>query len=107
MKKIIICLFVAFSLLSAPVAHAIGLDCGDSSCKKTESVKEQSQTKKTQDNDKLVKAEKHCCCAHTSSMNDGSTASNAVITIDAAVILHDDAHSSIVSGPPLEPPSHV
>ena len=61
MKKVILSLFIALSLLVAPIAHAAGMNCEGDNCQMTEQSKKQSKGEK-QDDGKMANAGHHCCC---------------------------------------------
>jgi hypothetical protein len=44
MKKVILSLFIALSLLVAPIAHAAGMNCEGDNCQMTEQSKKQSKS---------------------------------------------------------------
>jgi Ni/Co efflux regulator RcnB len=106
MKKIILSLFVAFSLLVAPIAHAAGVGCQGDNCQMSEQVKKHSDSKK-QDNDKMAKAGHHCCCPHVSAIPDLAIAEPTTASSQTVFVLEQDVTTSVVVGPPLKPPSHA
>jgi hypothetical protein len=107
MKKIILSLFVAFSLLVAPIAHAAGMNCEGDNCQMSEQTKKQDKSEKQQDNDKMAGAGHHCCCAHVSiNLNTALSAPETASSQEPFSRLNVFM-SSVVQGPPLKPPSHA
>ncbi len=107
MSRIIVCLFLAFTLLVAPAISAAGLDCESSTCHQTEQSDSHSKSSKS-DESKTAKAGHHCCCVHASAQNP-SDSSQAMIAITTKTFVtgEDEALASAVVGPPLKPPSHA
>lgn len=106
MKKVVIALFVAFSLLAAPVAQAYCAGNMSDNCEMTFHSKKQAKTEK-QDDKKLAKAAHHCCCHQVFSMNNLVFTGPQNLSAVTAFILEQDAATSVVVGPPLKPPSLV
>lgn len=106
MKKAALSLFVVFSLLVAPIAHASAMICEGDNCQMTEQSKKQFDSEK-QDNDKMAEAGHHCCCPHVSAIPDSALAAPQTASDSAAFDFHQDATTSVVVGPPLKPPSHA
>lgn len=105
MNKVFICLFVVFSLLVTPVAYAAGVGCQGDGCQMSEQAKKHSTGEK-QDNGKMADTQDHCC--HQVSVNvDSNIAELMAVESEAFFTPRDDAPSSVVVGPPLEPPSHT
>ena len=106
MKKTILSLFVAFTLLVAPIAHAAGMNCEGYNCQVSEQSKKQSKSEK-QDDGKMANAEHHCCCPHVSSIPDLAMTEPMKVSSCTIFVLEQDATTSVVVGPPLKPPSHA
>lgn len=49
----------------------------------------------------------HHCCAHSITPAIATADVKAIAVSDAPLVLSDEALSSLASGPPLKPPSHV
>lgn len=107
MKKVILSLFVAFSLLIAPLAHAAGMNCEGDNCQMSEQTKKQAKSEKQQDNDKMANAGHHCCCPHVSSIPNLAMVEPMKVSSSTVFVLEQDATTSVVVGPPLKPPSHA
>lgn len=105
MKKVILSLFIAFTLLVAPIAHAAGMNCESDNCQVSEQSKKQSKSEK-QDDGKMANAGHHCCCPHVSVSN-LTVAEPMSVSSRTIFVLEQDATTSVVVGPPLKPPSHV
>lgn len=106
MKKALVSLFVAFSLLIAPVAHASDMKCESGACQAFEQVKKKADGTQ-QDNDKMAKGGHHCC-SHVSALPDlifSKSAPDASNRTTFAV--EQDDVTSVVVGPPLKPPSYL
>lgn len=95
---------MSFSLLLAPIAHAGGLTCAGSTCFMME-IMHASATDKKDGND-LVKSGHHCCCTHLSAKIDPIKVDSASVSTHV-VIANDDSLTSVVLGPPPEPPCHA
>jgi hypothetical protein len=106
MKKAILSLFVALSLLVAPIAHAYDMNCEGDNCQMTEKSDEQSKSEK-QDDGKMANAGHHCCCPHVSAMPNLTVAEPMQVSSRTIFVLEQDATTSVVVGPPLKPPSHA
>lgn len=106
MKKIILSLFVAFSLLIAPLAHAAGMNCEGDNCQMSEQTKKQAKSEK-QDDGKMAAAGHHCCCPHVSSIPDLAMTEPMKVSSRTVFVFEQDATTSVVVGPPLKPPSHA
>jgi hypothetical protein len=106
MKKVILSLFIAFSLLVAPIAHAAGMNCEDDNCQMTEQSKKPSKGEK-QDDGKMAKIGHHCCCPHISALPNLTVATPMTVSSRMVFVLEQDATTSVVLGPPLKPPSHA
>jgi hypothetical protein len=106
MKKVILSLFIALSLLVAPIAHAAGMNCEGDNCQMTEQSKKQSKGEK-QDDSKMANAGHHCCCPHVSAMPNLTVATPMTVSSRTVFVLEQDATTSVVVGPPLKPPSHA
>lgn len=99
-------LFVALSLLVAPIAHAAGMNCEGDSCQMSEQTKKQAKSEK-QDDSKIAKAGHHCCCPHVSSIPNLAVTEPVSVSGQAVFVLEQDDMTSVVVGPPLKPPSHT
>ena len=106
MKKVILSLFVAFSLLIAPLAHASGINCEGDNCQMTEQSKKQIKGEK-QDDGKMAAAGHHCCCPHVSSVPNLPMTEPMKVSSRTIFVLEQDATTSVVVGPPLKPPSRA
>lgn len=106
MKKLFFSLFIAFSLLIAPIAHAAGMNCEGDNCQMSEQSKKQSKSEK-QDDGKMANAGHHCCCPHVSSISNLAVAEPMTVSSRTVFVLEQDATTSVVVGPPLKPPSHA
>lgn len=107
MSKVVVCLFLAFTLLVAPAISAAGLDCESSACHKTEQSDSHSKSNKS-DEGKLAKAGHHCCCVHLSAQNTSDSSQVLVaVTAKAFVTGKNESIVSVVVGQPLKPPSHA
>lgn len=106
MKKILLSLFVAFTLLLAPIAHAYDMNCEGDNCQMTEKSEKQSKSEK-QDDGKMANAGHHCCCPHVSAMPNLTVAAPMTVSSRTVFVLEQDATTSVVVGPPLKPPSHA
>lgn len=106
MKKVILSLFVALSLLVAPIAYAAGMNCEGDNGQMTEQSKKQLKSEK-QDDNKMAKAGHHCCCHHVSVMPSLTVAAPMKVSSRTVFVLEQDATTSVVVGPPLKPPSHA
>jgi len=106
MKKTILSLFIAFSLLLAPVAHAAEMSCQGGECTMSEQVKKQSDTD-TQDNGKVANSDHHCCCPHVSAQLHSNLGAPQKVSSQPVFYSEDVAIDSVVVGPPLKPPSRA
>jgi hypothetical protein len=107
MQKIILSLFVALSLLIAPIAHASDMNCEGDNCQMSEQTKKQAKSEKQQDNDKMAEAGHDCCCSHVSIIPDLAVAKPMAASSYTAFVYEQDVTTSVVVGPPLKPPSHA
>lgn len=111
MRNVILSLFVVFSLLSAPIAHASGVNCEGDNCQMTQKSETHSKSEKQddgkQDDGKMAKAGHHCCCPHVSAMPNLTVATPMTVSSRTVFVLEQDATTSVVVGPPLKPPSHA
>lgn len=106
MKKTLVSLFVALSLLTGPMAHAAEVKCEGDICQTSEQVKKKADGTQ-QDNDKMAKGGHHCC-SHVSALPDSTINKSAPDAANrTSFILEHDAIASVVIGPPLKPPSHA
>ena len=106
MKKALVSLFVALSLLTAPMAHAAEVQCEGDACQTSEQVQKKADATQ-QDNDKMAKGGHHCC-SHVSALPDLTVNKSAPdVANRTSFILKHDAITSVVVGPPLKPPSHA
>lgn len=107
MTKMIVCLFLAFTLLIAPAISAAGLDCKNTACHQTEKSDGHSKSNPS-DEGKTANADHHCCCVHVSAQNT-SDSSQALVAIATKTFVkgEDEALASAVIGQPLKPPSHA
>jgi len=100
MKRVLVCLFVVFSLMLAPVAHAAGFNCPDTGC----TLAEQTSKDKKQD-DGSLKAGHHCCCNHMVDRAPLKVADTLTETSSAFIPTEQTNLASVTVGPLLEPPS--
>ncbi|MFZ4761187.1 MAG: hypothetical protein ACOYK8_00020 [Alphaproteobacteria bacterium] len=107
MKKVILLLFIAFSILVAPVAHASGMDCEGNNCQLSEQIKKHGISEKQQDNDKIANADHHCCCPHLCSVPDLAVVKPITASIQTRFAYEQNMLASFVVGPPLKPPAHA
>ena len=105
--KFFLLLFVVFTLLLAPIAHAGGMNCQVDDCQMSEQTKKQYEAEKQQGNDKMAEAGHHCCCPHVSAIPDLAVAKSRVPSSQTAFAFEQDVMTSVVVGPPLKPPSHA
>lgn len=105
MKKVLLSLFIAFSLLIAPMAHAADVNCEGDNCQMSEQVKKKTDSQP--DEDKMAKAGHHCCCPHVSAIPDLAVAAPTLVESRTAFTVEQEATTSLVVGPPLKPPSHA
>ena len=101
MKRVLISLFMIFSLLAAPVVCATGLDCLESGCEQADQL-----TKKKSDDAKMVDAGHHCCCNHIVDRSGFKATYSTQVTSSAFLVTEQASLASITVGPLLEPPSH-
>lgn len=107
MKKALLSLFVAFTLLLAPVAHAFDVSCEGDNCQMSEQNKKESKSEKQQDNDKMANGGHHCCCPHGAANINADLSAPESASSQAVFPTQDLFLSSVVQGPPLKPPSHA
>lgn len=109
MKQTVLCLFMALSLLVAPLAHAAGFVCPTDSVQKIEKSVVLKVTQDGKQSDKAGQQCAHCAfCSHT-------VADRTAIKIaepsrkesKQAFSTETDKLDSLAYGPPLEPPSHA
>lgn len=103
MKKLLVSIFVVFSLLLTPVAHAVGV-VGDGCHSEDAAKKENSQN---QNDGKQVNVVHHCCCAPASFKTDAIAHVYSPTTSKSFTAITDDTITSVAVDPLLEPPSHV
>lgn len=103
MRRAIIGLFVIFSLMLAPVAHAAEANCMKADCV---SVDHQSGKQK-QDDGKTGKVAHDCCAHHVADRTVYRSVAYAPSASQRVVFVQQDDLPSIVVGPLLEPPAHV
>ncbi|NBX02585.1 MAG: hypothetical protein EBR02_00690 [Alphaproteobacteria bacterium] len=106
MTKILLSLFVAFTLLLAPMAHAFEWTCEGDGCQMSEQVKKTQTQDNQQDTDKMAGVDHHCCCTHVSANINAELSAPEDASSQAAFSRQDIFMSSVVQGPPLKPPSH-
>lgn len=99
MNRIFALLCVVFSLVLAPMAHAVELDFFDTGS----SMADHSSSKK-QDKDSLASAEHHCIADRTQV---AATQDARQETSSAFVVIGQTNPASITVGPLLEPPSRA
>lgn len=99
MKRLFVCLFLVFSLLLTPLAHAAGVNCPDSGCTMA------NQSKEKKDDSKLAKIAHSCCCQHQVTPVPNVGFLSLFVKYTAPFITPDDALASVTLGPLLEPPS--
>ena len=102
MKRLLVCLFIVFSLMLGPVAHAAGADCLEPGHK----VADQFSKEKKQDNGKLASnANHHCCCNPTVDRVGLEFSNSSKIKSSKAIPAAQTTLASFIVGPLLEPPS--
>lgn len=101
MKRVFVCLFVVFSLMLAPIAHAAGVNCKGAECTFSQPSKEK------QDDSKLAKVAHSCCCQHQVAPALSSASVPFSVKSALPVITPDSALVSVTLDPLLEPPSHA
>lgn len=106
MARVLISLFIVFSLLVAPMAHAAGMGCAGDNCQMSEIAKKSAKDDK-QDKNKMADAAHHCCCSHVTAIPDSGIAEPKVVSSRTVFTLEQDATTSVVVGPPLKPPYHA
>lgn len=107
MKNLFIGLFIILSLVVTPVAHAAGMDCADHDGSISAKTLEKVESSKP-DAAKLAKAMHHCCCNPVfSQILLNAPLSLAIATSSTLITSKDSALTSVIVGPPLEPPSHA
>ncbi len=104
MLKKIASLFIAFSLLAAPLVHASSSVCIGDACQMSEVSQKSSDD--AQDNNKLTHAAHHCC-AQAIERQDSQFVEPMLIGANFPFSIEDETASSLVLGPPLKPPSHA
>lgn len=93
MRKILLCLFMVFTLLAAPVAHAALDDCAGHA----------QHTQDKQDKHGMH----HHCCAPALPQSPAAAGVPASIPASRVALLDDSKLESFPPGPLLEPPSHA
>lgn len=107
MLKTVLSLFIAISVLVAPIAHAAEAACKGDLCKVVESVKKVEKGDKNQADDNAEKAAHHCC-SHVSAKLDTRMQEPTFFSSEKqSFVLEDDYVDSLVLGPPLKPPSYL
>lgn len=106
MIRYLLTLFIAVSVLVAPIAHAAGIDCKAVGIAKMEVTKKVSDDEKSQDTDQAGKLAHHCCTYFAVKLDVALTAQQWVSS-KVGFPLDNDSIGSIVLGPPLKPPSHA
>ncbi len=106
MKKIILSLFIALSVLFAPVAHASGMSCDGDNNQISKHSKMQSESEK-HDDGKMAEAGHHCCCPHVSAISNLTVVEPMTVSSRIVFIHEADATTSEVVGLTLKPPSHA
>lgn len=104
MKKFAVCALIALSMLLTPVAHAAGFGCGDEACHMSRQSKHDSGADKQQGG-KLAQAAHDCCCSPAVHQGDPAAQSLGASVACRSAVATDTNPSSVVIGPPLEPPS--
>lgn len=108
MSKVLVCLFVAFSLLLTPVAHAVGVE-GDECHSESIATKDgaHNQNANLQNDGEHADTAHHCCCIPASLMTDALVHVFVPAVSKSFLAITEDNMTSVVVGPLLEPPSHV
>lgn len=101
MKRLVICLLVAFSLLVGPLAHAAGI-CAEANIK----ITDQASKEKKQNDSKLAQAH-HCCTNPAVERADLKITAPIQVKASVVIVTSPDHLASINVGPLLEPPSHA
>jgi hypothetical protein len=107
MKKSLLSLFVAITLLLAPIAHAFDLNCESDKCQMSEQNEKEPKSEKQQDNDKMANGGHHCCCPHGAANITADLSAPETASSQAVFPTEDVSLRSVVQGPPLKPPSRA
>lgn len=108
MKHMLLSLLVILSLLVAPLEHAAGWDGDGADCQTTESLQQHTSQDDASDHSKTSKAAHHCCVTHVSARLDAPMMDMRSLSSEENAFLFQNEHStSLVLGPPLQPPSHA
>ncbi len=104
MRKALLSFFIVLSLLVAPAAHAFGIGGEGDSCHSVENGKKLEKSEKKQDSKSEKKGH---CCSHTH-----ANLSLVIVKTDSgntktSFSLDEERITSLLSGPPLKPPSHA
>jgi hypothetical protein len=105
MKNLFLSLFIAFTLIAAPVAHAMNADCIAENGKVSV---EKDFSKDEKQGQKAEKSAHNCSCSHSVCDRIVSKVDGPVVTGDRLPMpTHEARMTSLSVGPPLEPPSHA
>lgn len=102
MKRIVISLFVIFSMLFVPLVHAVGVDCLDDNS----AVSHGHSKNDKRDNGRAANAH-HCCVGPMVDRTDAKQTVAVFISSAVYATPTNVGFASITVGPLLEPPSHV
>ncbi len=110
MKQTIICLFMALSLLAAPIAHAAGLVCADEAGKTVElSNVKKAVSGESKQSKEVAQQCAHCAgCSHSIADRTAAKIAEPIRESSTLVIATEvDKLTSLSVGPPSEPPLHA
>ena len=108
MKHFAISLFMALTLLIAPVVHAAGLCTNDNEIKIEVSSVHKAFSQDSKQGDKKAQQSLHCLCAHSVCDRITEKAPEPVFKATQVIITSEaNKMTSLSYGPPLEPPSRA
>lgn len=102
LKRIFVCLFVVFSLICGPLAHAAGI-CADTGS----TIADEASKEKKQDDNKFANAGHHCCTNPVIERVGLSLTAPIQVKASVVIVTAQNHLASINVGPLLEPPSHA
>lgn len=108
MKNLFLSLFIALTLVIAPVAHAMDLDCAESVSKTAEMQVKKDFSNSSKQTQKSGAQTHNCECSHTASDRVAAKTETLRVAVTKAPLpAHDAEMTSMSYGPPLEPPAHA
>lgn len=107
MLKTVLSLFIAISVLVAPIAHAAEAACKGDICQTVETVKKAEKSDQKNGGDNAEKAAHHCCSHVSAKFDTRMQAPTFFASEKPSFTLEDDFVDSLVLGPPLKPPSYL